>query len=85
MSSTLQIRSIDAELADAARAEAARRRLTVSDYLKDLITRDLAARSATERRREVYAQISSAPSAAPVSSDTLLGALDEVRRGMGTA
>lgn len=85
MASTLQIRSIDPALAAAAKAEAARRKLTLSDYLKELIAQDLSARSATERRRQLYAEITGAPPTVRVSSEDVVAALDSVRREMGTA
>lgn len=84
MSTTLQIRSIDPALADAARAEAARRHLTLSDYLKELISQDLAGRSAADRRRQLYAEITGAPRPVRLTSGDVLAALDEVRGEMGT-
>lgn len=85
VATTLQIRSIDPALADAARAEAARRHLTLSDYLKDLIAKDLQGRSAADRRRALYAELKDAPRPARLTSADVLAALDEVRREMGTA
>ncbi|CAN5373214.1 hypothetical protein BH23ACT6_BH23ACT6_18740 [soil metagenome] len=46
MSTTLQICSVDDEFAAAAKAEAARRRMSLSAYLKELIRQDLARSSA---------------------------------------
>lgn len=51
---TIRITSVDDELAAAAKAEAARRRLSLSDYLKELIAADLAA---VRRRQELYSEI----------------------------
>lgn len=57
MSTNLQIRSVDDGLAAAAKAEAARRRMSLSDYLKELIASDLAQQSSARRRRMLYAEI----------------------------
>lgn len=79
MATTLQIRSIDEGLAAAARAEAARRRMSVSDYLKELITRDLAARSAVERRRAMYDAIRAANARPGIGRESILAARDAAR------
>lgn len=82
MATTLQIRSIDESLAAAAKAEAARRRMSVSDYLKDLITRDLDARSSAERRRAVYDALRAHPDRPRIDRETLLAARDAARDDM---
>lgn len=82
MSTTLQIRSVETEFAAAAKAEAARRKMSLSDYLKELIRQDLERNSAERRRRELYAEI--AHDAPPLVSRTdTAAALAQVRREMG--
>lgn len=82
MSTTLQIRSVDNELAAAAKAEAARRRMSLSDYLKELIRQDLARSSAEQRRRELYDEITrTAPTG--VGRAATATALAQARREMG--
>lgn len=51
---TIRVTSVDDDLAAAAKAEAARRRLSLSDYVKELISADLAA---VRRRQELYSEI----------------------------
>lgn len=82
MSTNLQIRSVDDELAAAVKAEAARRRMSLSDYLKELIAKDLAGHSAARRRERLYAQIAqTAPG--HLSHEDTAEALAAVRRDMG--
>lgn len=83
MATNLQIRSVDKEMAAAAKAEAARRRMSLSDYLKSLIARDLAERSATRRRAVLYAEIAeTAPR--DVRHEDTASALADVRAEMRT-
>ncbi len=82
MSTNLQIRSVDDEFAAAAKAEAARRRMSLSDYLKELIHQDLTRSSAEKRRRELYDEVArTAPTG--VSREETAAALAEARREMG--
>ncbi len=82
MSTNLQIRSVDDEFAAAAKAEAALRRMSLSDYLKELIRQDLTRSSAEKRRRELYDEVvRTAPTG--VSREATAAALAEARREMG--
>lgn len=82
MSTTLQIRSVDNEFAAAAKAEAARRQMSLSDYLKELIREDLARSSAEQRRSELYDEIArTAPTG--VSRAATAAALAQAREDMG--
>lgn len=82
MSTTLQIRSVDNEFAAAAKAEAARRRMSLSDYLKELIREDLARNSAEQRRAELYDEIArTAPTGVDRAATT--AALAQTREDMG--
>ncbi|WP_109474322.1 hypothetical protein [Ornithinimicrobium cavernae] len=83
MATNLQIRSVDEEMAAAAKAEAARRRMSLSDYLKELIARDLAEHVASRHRAALYAEIAET-SPRNVRREDTAGALAEVRREMGT-
>lgn len=79
MSTNIQIRSVDDDLAAAAKAEAARRRMSLSDYLKELIAQDLAARSATSHRAALYAEVARAAPPDVRHEDTA-AALQQARR-----
>lgn len=82
MSTNLQIRSVDNEFATAAKAEAARRRMSLSDYLKELIRQDLARSSAEQRRCDLYDEIArTAPTG--VDRAATAAALAQARREMG--
>lgn len=82
MSTNLQIRSVDDEFAAAAKAEAALRRMSLSDYLKDLIRQDLTRSSAEKSRRQLYDEVArTAPTG--VSRAATAAALADVRREMG--
>lgn len=81
MATNIQIRSVDDGLAAAAKTEAARRRMSLSDYLKELLTQDLAAVSSARRRAEVYAEITrTAPR--DVTRDATRAALAQARQEM---
>lgn len=81
MTTNIQIRSVDDDLAAAAKAEAARRRLSLSDYLKDLIVKDLEAGAALDRRQALYAEIArTAPT--HVTRDETARALEQARRDL---
>lgn len=83
MSTNIQIRSVDDGLAAAAKAEAARRRLSLSDYLKELISRDLAVQNGVERRARLYAEIAANPPLPEVTADDTAAALAQARAEMG--
>ncbi len=79
----LQIRSVDEALAQAAKAKAAADHLTLSDYVKHLIQRDLDAASRLATMRSLLAEIGEdAPT--HVSRLDTAAALTEARRDMGT-
>lgn len=82
MSTNIQIRSVDDELAAAAKAEATRRRMSLSDYLKELIEQDLGARSAARHRADLYAQVSLSVPATVRRADTA-AAVKRARRELG--
>ena len=82
MSTNLQFRSVDEEMAAAVKAEAARRRMSLSDYLKELIATDLAEHSAARRRAVLYAEIAATAPGTIRRADTA-AALAEVRGEMG--
>lgn len=79
VTTNLQIRSVDDAMAAAAKAEAARRRMSLSDYLKELISQDLGARSAERRRADLYADIARAAPRHVRQEDTA-AALEQARR-----
>ncbi|MCK0112628.1 hypothetical protein MWU75_10795 [Ornithinimicrobium sp. F0845] len=83
MATNLQIRSVDAEMAAAAKAEAARRRMSLSDYLKELIASDLAAHADARRRAALYDEIARTAPRTGTREDTA-AALATVREEMGT-
>lgn len=83
MSTNLQIRSVDETLAAAAKAEAARRHLSLSDYLKQLIQDDLDAQSAAARRAQLYAEIATNPPLSAVTAEDTSAALQQARQEMG--
>lgn len=83
MSTNIQIRSVDDGLAAAAKAEAARRRLSLSDYLKELISRDLSVQDGVERRARLYAEIAANPPLPEVTADDTAAALAQARAEMG--
>lgn len=77
----LQIRSVDENLAAAAKAEASRRHLSLSDYLKELIEKDVRANSAVARRERLWAEIRANPPL-HVSRKDILAARDDARRDL---
>lgn len=81
VATNIQIRSVDETLAAAAKAEAARRRMSLSDYMKELLIRDLDAVSAARRRADLYAEITrTAPR--DVSREETRAALEQARQEM---
>ncbi|OLT44634.1 hypothetical protein BJF86_11815 [Serinicoccus sp. CNJ-927] len=79
VSTNLKISSVDNALAAAAKAEAARRHLSLSDYLKELVEKDLREKDITARRERLFAEIRANPPLGIHSEDTL-AARDEARR-----
>lgn len=84
MATTIQIRSVDEALARAAKEEAARRGMTLSDYLKDLIAADLDEEARLAGQRRVLDEIASQEPVADLTPAATLKALRDVRREMGT-
>ena len=83
VSTNLQIRSVDEALAAAAKAEAARRRLSLSDYLKELIEKDLQANSITARRERLFAEIRANPPIVGLTAEDTAAAVAQAREEMG--
>lgn len=84
MATTIQIRSVDKALARAAKEEAARRGMTLSDYLKGLIAADLDEEARLAGQRRVLDEIASQEPVADLTPAATLEALRDVRREMGT-
>lgn len=84
MATTIQIRSVDKALARAAKEEAARRGMTLSDYLKGLIAADLDEEARLAGQRRVLDEIASQEPVADLRPAATLEALRDVRREMGT-
>lgn len=80
----IQIRSVDEHLAREAKARAAQTHRTLSDYIKNLIQRDLEAAAQTQQMRALLAEIQ-ADQQSLVPRSSTASALAEVRREMGTA
>lgn len=84
MGTNLQIRSVDESLAAAVKAEAARRRLSLSDYLKTIIERDLESSSAARARRRMYDTVSASPLRGLATRAQIADSLAAARRDSGT-
>lgn len=79
----LQIRSVDEALARDAKARAAQTHRTLSDYVKNLIQRDLQTATQIQEMRALIAEIQEDKQTL-VSRASTASALAEVRREMGT-
>lgn len=85
MVTTIQIRSVDERLAEAAKQRAASQRQSLSDYLKGLIVQDLHVQDARAHRRALYEEITNDPDRPRVSREATAAALRQARGEMGMA
>lgn len=79
----IQVRSVDEQMARRAKARAAETRRSLSDYVKDLIPRDLETTQRGEQMRCLLQEIGE-DQQAPVDRAQTSSALADVRREMGT-
>ena len=79
----LQIRSVDEALARDAKARAAQTHVTLSDYVKNLIRKDLESAARIQEMRALIDEIQEDEQIL-VSRSSTASALAEVRREMGT-
>lgn len=83
MSTNIQIRSVDEDLAAAAKERARATNRTLSDYVKDLIARDVDAHDDATHWQQLLSEIAADPDRPAVDRRETTAALRQVRRELG--
>lgn len=85
MTTNIQVRAVDDELAAAAKRRAAETQQSLSSYVRELIARDVEQHGSRAALRAVLDEIRDDQERPPVTRAQVLEALEQARREMHTA